>query len=109
MPRRSIYDPLATRDRPQWLVTTKIYREPLHVAQLPPGANMRAAMATRLAQLVAEGWQAEGDGMAYGFAFLSRSGEPIQVSATAIDPIEAYGPGHSYLVGPGVAAVGKQI
>ena len=101
MARRSTFDPLATRDRPQWLITANIYREPLHVAQLPAGADMRAAMAIRLAQLVAEGWQAEGDGMAHGFTFLSMAGARIQVSATAVDPSESYGPGHSYLAGRG--------
>lgn len=103
MSRRSTYDPLAPLDHTQWLVTSGLHRERLHVICVPYGADLRSAMIARLAELIAKGWEAEGDGLAHGFAFLSMPGARIQLSATAVDPGESYGPGHSYLAGRGAA------
>lgn len=87
MPRyRSVPDPLATVLEPRWLIVRDRVSRPIRHAELPPGANLKAALAQERQLLIAEGWQAD-ELTRYAFCFCERGNERVCIS------IECYEPG----------------
>jgi hypothetical protein len=98
---RHRFDALGDTSRPHWLTLADMHRNMVACEALPAGADLREALRAALAQCVAEGWQAEGDG-AYGFVFIARGAERRLLNLTAADPAEGVGAGHAFLAGRGV-------
>jgi hypothetical protein len=83
--RRSNYDPLAACDRPRWLVTLSMCREPLSTREIAPGADLRAVMRDAQAAMLADDWQPECDGR-HGFFFARRGDDRVEVGLQTIPP-----------------------
>jgi hypothetical protein len=98
MARRSTHDPLATVPHPTWLVVQDMFRNPLEVTQLVPGADLRAAMSESAAMHTADGWQIEGE-LWYGSYFCNREGVRQFVFVTAVDPSQQPSRGHGCVAG----------
>jgi hypothetical protein len=87
MPRRSRYDPLATSDRPRWLVAKDMHSAVLGCTMIPAGTDLHGLMAAAIRERQAEGWTAESDG-SWGFAFIHRDGARRMVAIVQVDPAE---------------------
>jgi hypothetical protein len=83
--RRSRYDPLATSDRPRWLVVKDMHSAVLDSALIPAGTDLHALMAATIAGRQTEGWNVECDG-AYGFFFCHRGSVREFVNVAHVDP-----------------------
>lgn len=70
---------------PRFIVVWTLHWEVLDCQRLEPGSDLNQAMNTALERARHEGWNVECDA-AYGFTFLSRSGERRLLLLTARDP-----------------------
>jgi hypothetical protein len=57
---RQRYDPLKPSDKPRWLARLDMFRNVVEVRELPPGANLRGALAQDSVALRRDGWTIEG-------------------------------------------------
>lgn len=84
--RRARPDPLATSSTPRYLtVLTMMGAHAQPWRELAPGTDLHAAMDAELQRWRADGWTVEEDGR-WGFCFVNRNGERLQVSVHAHDP-----------------------
>lgn len=65
---------------------------PIRHAELPPGANLKAALATERERLIVEGWRAD-ELERYAFCFCERGNERVCISIECYEPGKA-GLGH---------------
>lgn len=85
MARRSRFDALAPVDAPRWLNVLTLARECLASRQLAPLADLGGELATEVDRMRAKGWQPECDGR-YGFVFMRRGGERLQIDLSVYAP-----------------------
>ena len=95
MPRHR-FDPLARGNLPHWLTMADMWGARVECDPVAPGADLHEVMAAAIANLTAEGWQAESDGR-HGFLFVNRDGDRRLVNLTPVEPGAPLGVGHAYL------------
>jgi hypothetical protein len=116
MPRfRSRPDRFATAAEPRWLVVRDRVSRPVSVRPLPPGADLRAALADERQRLIEAGWRAE-PLTRYAFCFLQPDEErwcisiehdepgQVPVSRGSVNPPASGGRGQASLSAADVAA-----
>lgn len=83
--RRSRFDPLATTDRPLWLVVKDMYGAVLAGSQIAAVVNLHDLMAATIMTRQADGWTVDNDG-SYGFAFCHKAAVRRMVAIVQVDP-----------------------
>jgi hypothetical protein len=90
--KRSKDDPLARSSQPRWLVLRDMFHNVLDSTELAPGADLRQAFASGLAELERNGWQSEGASGA--MVFVRRGAERRLFAVHEHDPQEPLPAGH---------------
>jgi len=86
MPRyRGIPDPLASVPERRWLVVRDRVSLPVRFTELPPGTDLKRALAEERQRLVADGWHAD-ELTRYAFCFCDRDNERVCVSIECYEP-----------------------
>ena|SRR5690348_14990502 len=75
MRRKSHPGSLQPTDTATWLVVRDSINRLVESTQLPPGAELRAALVCARARLIANGWSADEIGRNVSFFFCAREGE----------------------------------
>jgi len=70
--RRSQFDHFAQTQQTHWLVIRDMFHAVIECTELPPGADLKAALLTLLDRLVREGWTIESDQLEFATTFWSR-------------------------------------
>jgi hypothetical protein len=84
--RRGRPDALETTDEPRWLVVRDRVSRPIEYHVLAAGADLRAAMAAKQAQLTTAGWRVDPIPKKCGFFFADRDTERVCVSVESFEP-----------------------
>jgi hypothetical protein len=84
--RRGETDSLTFADAPRWLVVRDRCSHVIEFQQLPPRADLRAAMNVKRAALVAEGWQVGDIPRNCSFCFCDRGSDRWCVSVEHFEP-----------------------
>ncbi len=85
--RRVRFDPLATADRPRWLVVKDMHGSVIDSTLIAAGADLHGLMATTIRARQSDGWSVENDG-SYGFLFCHKAGVRRMVAIVQVDPAE---------------------
>jgi hypothetical protein len=82
--RRKRFDPLELSDKPRWLSRLDEHNRVQEVFELPPGTDLRAALARRLDELKVAGWTIEG--IAFSGTFIRTADSRHYVAIYPSDP-----------------------
>ena len=84
--RRGRPDPLEHTGEPRWLVVRDRVSRALEFRALPAGADLRAAMVAKQAELAAKGWRPGTIPKKCSFFFADRDNERVCVSVECFEP-----------------------
>jgi hypothetical protein len=86
-PRRGRTDALETSREPRWLVVRDRLSRPIEHWELGAGADLRAAMAAKHAELAAAGWRVDSIPKKCGFFFADRDNDRVCVAVECFEPV----------------------
>ena len=85
-PRRGRPDALEISREPRWRVVRDRLSRPIEYRELPAGADLRAAMAAKHAELAAAGWRVDSIPKNCGFFFADREDDRVCVAIECFEP-----------------------
>jgi hypothetical protein len=96
-PRRALFDPLQSIDKPSWLVIHNMTGLVLDSGEIPAGADLTRLFVATMLEWIDAGWQLGDFSSVAPTFFCTRAGERRMVTIQPIEPRQAHSSGTSAL------------